>query len=55
MIEAFSDVSVWTRNFWKTLENANVDGDHFETKTPFSNTVYPDLFGRIPNMPKKSL
>ena len=34
----FSDVSVWMRHFWKTLENASVDGERFKTKMPFSNT-----------------
>ncbi len=33
----FSDVSVWMRNFLKMLNNANVDGDRFKTKTQFSN------------------
>ncbi len=33
----FSDVSVWMRNFLKMLDNANVDGDRFKTKTQFSN------------------
>lgn len=28
----FSNVSVWVRNFWKTLENTSVDGKHFEMK-----------------------
>ncbi len=32
----FSDVSVWMRNFWKMLENASVDGEHFIMETPFS-------------------
>lgn len=29
---AFSDISVWARNFWKTFENAGVDGERFEMK-----------------------
>ncbi len=33
----FSDVSVWMRNFWKTLENASVNGEYFKMKTPFSS------------------
>lgn len=33
LIWAFSDVSLWTRNFWKTLADANVDGEWFEMKT----------------------
>jgi len=34
---AFPVVSVWMRNFWKTLENASVDREHFETKMLYSN------------------
>lgn len=37
VIEAFSDVSVKKNKIWKTIENANVDGEHLETKTLFSN------------------
>lgn len=37
VIEAFSDVSVKKSKIWKTIENANVDGEHLETKTLFSN------------------
>lgn len=28
---------VWTRNFWKALENTIVDEEPFEMKTKFSN------------------
>ncbi len=27
-----SDVSVWVRNFWKMLENVNVDGERFKNE-----------------------
>lgn len=37
MILTFSHVAVFTRNFWKMLEDANVDRDYFEMKMLFSN------------------
>lgn len=33
------DVSVWLRNFWKKLENASVDWEHFEKKILFLNVL----------------
>lgn len=35
--KAFSDVSVWTNNFWKAFENASVDGECFKTKMQLSD------------------
>lgn len=47
LILAFSNVSVWTRNFCKTLAYANVDGEWFEMKTLVFKCIriYVDVVG----------